>query len=310
MTLPLVILAMTTPLIVTVARRFGVERVLAAGLAMIVFGTIIRSSGSIAALFAGTAIIGLGVAAASVLLPGLMKKHLPKDIAAVTCAYSLIAGVLAATVSSVVVPIAAMPWASWPGALCATLPVSAAAFLFWGSRKHEAGSSMVPANLVHCGRVWRSALGWQVSLFYGLNSMIYNAMANWLPSMLLGFGFSNSSAGILHGLIQLTTALPALTMASLTNRVRDLRHLCIVTVVLTLGALLGLLTCPGLAMVWVAILGLGLGSTMLLSLTLIGLRAADADQASALSGMSQSIGYLLAALAAPMMGILHDVTGG
>ena len=52
---------------------------------------------------------------------------------------------------------------------------------------------------------------------------------------------------------------------------------------------------PGLAFVWTLVFGFGSGATMILGLTFIGLRASSAHQAAALSGMAQSIGYLLAA---------------
>lgn len=48
---------------------------------------------------------------------------------------------------------------------------------------------------------------------------------------------------------------------------------------------------------------------MILGLTFIGLRASSAHQAAALSGMAQSVGYLLAACGPPLMGRIHDANG-
>ncbi|MGS6271210.1 MFS transporter, partial [Enterobacter hormaechei] len=66
---------------------------------------------------------------------------------------------------------------------------------------------------------------------------------------------------------------------------------------------------PGLAVVWTLVFGFGSGATMILGLTFIGLRASSAHQAAALSGMAQSIGYLLAACGPPLMGKIHDTAG-
>ena len=55
--------------------------------------------------------------------------------------------------------------------------------------------------------------------------------------------------------------------------------------------------------------GFGSGGTMILGLTFIGLRAHSAHQAAALSGMAQSVGYLLAACGPPLMGKIHDASG-
>ena len=48
---------------------------------------------------------------------------------------------------------------------------------------------------------------------------------------------------------------------------------------------------------------------MILGLTFIGLRASSAHQGAALSGMAQSVGYLLAACGPPLMGKIHDANG-
>lgn len=55
--------------------------------------------------------------------------------------------------------------------------------------------------------------------------------------------------------------------------------------------------------------GFGSGATMILGLTFIGLRASSAHQVAALSGMAQSVGYLLAACGPPLMGKIHDANG-
>ncbi|ENC9111706.1 MFS transporter, partial [Salmonella enterica subsp. enterica serovar Saintpaul] len=71
----------------------------------------------------------------------------------------------------------------------------------------------------------------------------------------------------------------------------------------------GLWFVPGQAIIWTLLFGFGSGATMILGLTFIGLRASSAHQAAALSGMAQSVGYLLAACGPPVMGKLHDASG-
>lgn len=71
----------------------------------------------------------------------------------------------------------------------------------------------------------------------------------------------------------------------------------------------GLWLLPELAIGWTLLFGFGSGATMILGLTFIGLRASSAHQAAALSGMAQSVGYLLAACGPPLMGRIHDANG-
>lgn len=66
---------------------------------------------------------------------------------------------------------------------------------------------------------------------------------------------------------------------------------------------------PTKAVLWTILFGFGSGATMILGLTFIGLRASSAHRAAALSGMAQSVGYLLAACGPPLMGKIHDLNG-
>ena len=59
---------------------------------------------------------------------------------------------------------------------------------------------------------------------------------------------------------------------------------------------------------WVVLLGLGQGACFSLALTFFALRAPDSEHAAALSGMAQSVGYLLAAVGPFLFGLLRDAT--
>jgi CP family cyanate transporter-like MFS transporter len=62
--------------------------------------------------------------------------------------------------------------------------------------------------------------------------------------------------------------------------------------------------------VWVLVNGIGAGALFFLALTFFSLRAADPRSSAALSGMGQSVGYLVAAVGPTLFGVLHDATGG
>ena len=74
-------------------------------------------------------------------------------------------------------------------------------------------------------------------------------------------------------------------------------------------SVLGLALAPGLGLAWAIAGGLGCGSAIVLALSLFGLRTAHHDQAARLSGMAQSIGYLIAASGPIAIGALHDAVG-
>ena len=83
-TLPLLAFALVSPLAAGVARRIGMERSLFVALLLICAGIALRSLPSAALLFIGTAVIGCGIALGNVLLPGLIKRDFPGQVARLT----------------------------------------------------------------------------------------------------------------------------------------------------------------------------------------------------------------------------------
>ena len=144
----------------------------------------------------------------------------------------------------------------------------------------------------------------------GLNSFIYYVMIGWLPSVLTGSGHSAAEAGSLHGVMQLASAFSGLLVGPVVQRLRDQRMAAFGVSLLLSAGILGLMREPGWALLWVACFGFGSGACLILSLSFMGLRTHGPAQAAALSGMAQSVGYLLAAAGPPLVGLLRDLSGG
>lgn len=307
-TLPLLAFAIISPFSATLAHRFGLQRALFGALLTIALGILLRSAGGVAGLYLGTSLIGMGIAVGNVLLPGLIKRDFPHHIAAVTGAYALAMGAAAALFSGIAVPLADA--LGWRGALTSFLVLPVAALAVWftqlRSRPGPAASTQVPPP---DSKIRHSWLAWQITLFFGLNSTIYYIGIGWLPAILTDAGMSAEQAGSLHGVLQFATAIPGLLSGLILRRLDDQRLAAAVIAGLTATALLGLMIAPGLALLWSVLFGLGTGAGIILGLTFIGLRTRNAQQAAALSGMSQSMGYLLAAIGPVAAGLLHDQVG-
>ncbi|HBJ6902212.1 TPA: CynX/NimT family MFS transporter [Salmonella enterica subsp. enterica serovar Wyldegreen] len=308
-TLPLLAFALVSPLAAGIARRFGMERSLFAAMLLICAGIALRSLPSAALLFAGTAIIGCGIALGNVLLPGLIKRDFSQHVARLTGAYSLTMGAAAALGSALVVPLALHGF-GWRGALLMLMLFPLLAFLIWLPQwRTTRSANLSSSRTLHERGIWRSPLAWQVTLFLGLNSLIYYVIIGWLPTILISHGYSEAQAGSLHGLLQLATAAPGLAIPLILHRFNDQRWIAALVSLLCAVGAAGLWFVPGQAVIWTLLFGFGSGATMILGLTFIGLRASSAHQAAALSGMAQSVGYLLAACGPPVMGKLHDASG-
>lgn len=308
-TLPLLSFFMVSPFAPLLARKIGLERALFVALLVMCAAIVLRSSGSLWGLYAGTSILGAGIAVGNTLLPSLLKRDFPSQITTLTAVYSITMGVASAAASAVVVPLAQnLNW-QWSLGVFLVLPLLSA--LVWlpqlNATKGEAGSATTKKA---AGRsVWGMGLAWQVSLFFGTSSLTYYSVATWLPAMLVDLGYSQAQAGSLHGLMQLATAFPGLILVPWVRRSKDQRLISVCMASLSLLSLLGLVTFPAAATVWVAVFGFGVTGTFILGLSFIGMRAATTAQAAALSGMAQCIGYLLAASGPIVLGALHDSVG-
>ncbi|HFQ8227708.1 TPA: CynX/NimT family MFS transporter [Citrobacter freundii] len=308
-TLPLLAFALVSPLAAGIARRIGMERSLFVAMLLICAGIAVRSLSSASLLFLGTAIIGCGIALGNVLLPGLIKRDFSQHVARLTGAYSLTMGAAAALGSALVVPLALSGF-GWRGALLLLMVFPLLAFLVWLPQwRNTAHANVTTSRTLHARGIWRSPLAWQVTLFLGINSLIYYVIIGWLPAILISHGYSEAQAGSLHGLLQLATASPGLLIPLVLYRFHDQRSIAaLVSFMCAVGAA-GFWFMPGQAVLWTLLFGFGSGATMILGLTFIGLRASSAHQAAALSGMAQSVGYLLAACGPPLMGRIHDSQG-
>lgn len=308
-TLPLLAFGLVSPLAAGVARRFGIERSLLLAMVIIFLGIGLRSLPSAAWLYIGTALIGCGIALGNVLLPGLIKRDFSGHVARMTGAYSITMGAAAAAGSAMVVPLALAGF-GWRGALLLLMVFPLLALLLWlPQARRQATTPMTGSGAAHNRGIWRSALAWQVTLFLGINSLVYYVIVGWLPAILQSMGYSEAQAGSLHGLLQLATAAPGLAIPLVLHRLKDQRGIAVLVALMCVVSTLGLWLLPGQAVIWTLIFGFGSGATMILGLTFIGLRASSAHQAAALSGMAQTIGYLLAACGPPLIGKIHDAYG-
>ncbi|MBP1155345.1 MULTISPECIES: MFS transporter [unclassified Paenibacillus] len=308
--LPLIGFAVLSPLSPKLARRFGMEQTLLGCMVVLTAGILLRSVSSAVALFAGTALLGLALAVCNVLLPSLIKRDFPGNVGLMTGVYTVSMSIWAAFASGLSVPIAQDLGLGWRGSLVCWAILSVIGALAWlpqlKSRRQAAASRMNGAAI---SGLWNSPLAWQVTFFMGLQSMVFYVTVAWLPTILTDRGLSAASAGWMLSMMQFV-GVPATFIAPvLAGRRPSQRSLATVIVLLPLIGYIGLLSGGTmLVTLWTMLIGLGLGASISLALTLLTLRTANAEQAAELSGMAQSVGYLLAAVGPILFGLLHDLT--
>jgi MFS transporter, CP family, cyanate transporter len=309
--LPLLAMGVLSPIAPRLARRFGMERVLLASMLVLAAGVLLRSAEAAAALFLGTAVLGAAIAVGNVLMPGLVKREFPERVGFMTSIYSTALAISAAIAAGASFPLANQIGIGWRPSLALWAFLALVAAVAWLPHVRSARPANASAETSSgVGGLWRSALAWQVTLFMGLQSLGYYVVLTWLPEILQEeAGISASRAGWMLALAQAVGIASIFLAPVLADRRPSQYGVVVGAVTLTGAGALGLLFAAETATtLWVVLLGLGQGACFSLALTFFALRAPDSEHAAALSGMAQSVGYLLAAIGPFLFGLLRDAT--
>lgn len=161
------------------------------------------------------------------------------------------------------------------------------------------------------GSIWRSPLAWYITLFMGLQSLIFYTLITWLPDVLQLHGYSPSAAGWMLFLMQFALIPITFIVPVIAERMKDQKLIGGITATFFIGGISGVLSgYEMLIPIAVVMIGMASGSAFSLCMMLFSLRTTDGEQAAEMSGMAQSVGYLLAAVGPTLFGALHDMTGG
>lgn len=304
-TLPVLCFGLLSPLAPRAARRFGIEQTIFGALVVLCAGFALRLVPDLAALFAGTVLVGAAIAFGNVLLPALIKRDFAGRVGLMTGVYSMSLSGGATIAAGLTIPIARAAHLDWRFTLGSWGLLAVAAALAWLPRlRHRHTVQLVEAS----PRLWRNGLAWSVTLYLGFQSLNFYSVTAWLPESFISRGMAPIEAGWLLSLTNLVSIAAATTVPIIAGRMRSQRSLAVVATTVAFVALGGLILMPQGAYGWVVLLGLSQGAALGLSLTLVVLRAADTEHAAELSGMAQSAGYLIAAAGPLIVGAAHDLT--
>ncbi|WP_258802348.1 MFS transporter [Pseudarthrobacter sp. NS4] len=309
--LPLIAFAVFSPLAPGFASRLGLDRALWMSLLILASGIVLRSLPLPGFIWAGTALIGLAIAFLNVLVPSLVKRDFPLRVSQVTGSYTATQAAFAAIGAAVVVPVAQTSPAGWRLALgiWVGLALVAMAVLLPWLRRHGTGTVDAPKPEVSYRSPWVSALGWQVTIFMGLQSIAFYVLMAWLPTIEQSRGVSATTAGIHLSVFLLISVFASLAAGGILHRGSDQRLVSFASGAVMFVTFLGLALAPELMLLWVLLGAIGCGSLIVIALSLFSLRTVNYPQAASLSGMAQSVGYGLGAAGPVLFGGLRDVSG-
>nr|AOT82958.1 hypothetical protein [uncultured bacterium] len=314
-TLPLLAFAALSFLAPKIGQRLGNELAILLGLILLTIGIVLRSLGFPFMLFAGTAIAGIGIAICNVLLPGIVKQRFPTKVGLMTGLYTASLGGFAAIASGISIPLAVNMGFGWKNALLVWAGLAITAFVIWlpQVRMYRRAQNLQTDGELSppLPSLLQSKLAWYVTFFIGLQSFLFYCVIAWLPEILMKQGLNDTASGWMLSLLQLFGLPFSFVTPILATKVKNQRGIVIGIALTYITAFIGLVLdgTASLTILWILLIGIAQGAGFSLALTFFVLRTVSSDQASALSGMAQSLGYLLAAIGPIFIGMLFDQTG-
>ena len=322
-TLPVLCLGVFASLAPPLARRIGTEPAIVAALSLITAGIGLRGLASPVALYTGTVLAGTGIAIGNVLLPAIIKHRFPIRTGTLTGIAMTIMAASGAVAAGLAIPLGET--IGWHLAFMAWALPSLAAALLWvrNARKapryrriapasrgrHARRPDPVPADAEPTGRLLRSRLAWAVAGFLGAVSCTFYVLVSWLPMILQDYGYTGSESAAMLSVMMLVGIPFGFVVPLAATRLTDQRPLLLGVLAVMAAGLGGLVLAPGQAWTWVLVTGVATGSAFPLAIILLALRSPSPPTTARLSGMAQTVGYLLAALGPLTMGLLRSATG-
>lgn len=305
-TLPLLTFATFSLIAPSIGKRMGHGRAIFLGMIILAIGVVTRVLGGIELLLIGTALTGIGIVIANVLLIPLIKLRLPEKLGMMTALLATGMSLLAAVAAGLSVPLAVdLDW-GWRGSLLFWIVFLVLAIFIWipqiGRPKVAIQTDVfAPKN------VWKSKLAWQITLFMGAQSVMYFTLITWLPDMLISRGMNPVNAGFISSLMQIVSLIGSYFAPGILLKLKEQSKVILIVGIGYIIGYIGLLPqIEWLTYASLTVIGLGLGASLSIVYTLISLRTAEDRTTAKLSGMVQSSGYVLAALGPMLFGISLD----
>lgn len=309
--IPLIMFALCSSLAPKLAAKFGMEKLMALVLLVMVLGSGIRVF-SLPLLFVGTVLVGATIAFINVLLPSLVAANFPKKIGFYTTIYITLMGVAATVAAMIAVPIVTAT--SWQVFIYLITAIVFLAFLIWLPNVKNNHRFETKNQQQQTGSLWKNKAAIAFLIFGGLQSVLYYTEITWLPTISQSVGFTKAEAGLMAGIFNLT-AIPMsmIIPAILSRQTKEMRrNIMLGTSSATLLGLALMTFLPSNFILWSILhIILSFSNAALFPYMMLGftLKTSNSQATAQLSGMVQTGGYLIAAFGPGLLGYSFPLFG-
>jgi MFS transporter, CP family, cyanate transporter len=312
-TIPLIVFALLSPTIANLGIKKGNAQVLLGTLVTLVVGCYLRILPNKWFLLGATLIVGVGISGGNVLLPAVIQEYFPYKTIILTSLYTFMMGFIASIGTGTSAPLA--QHIGLAGAMAVISLFGVAALLIWAIAVHQlphkqAKQQVTPHNHGN-SQLLKIPLTWMIIFFFGAQSLLYYSMLTWLPVYWTNTGFSTTISGLLATIFQLC-GMPLSLLTPIIARKRSGMYFisCLMGGGFGLGAIL-LLVCQH-NFVWnvliAILLGVAAGASFSMCVVFFQRRTSSVIETAQISGIAQSVGYLLAACGPVFSGMINSWT--
>lgn len=303
-TIPLLCFGLLSSVVSATAQRIGNELTLTIAMVLMFIGSYLRII-SFSLLMVGTVMVGIAITCINVLLPAIVTDKFPSRIGSVTGMYNTAMTLFAAIGAYAITPIA--HHSSWQTAVIIISAIALVTAIVWlpnlkYNEMNGADNDATGTNM------WKKRNAWWLLLFFGFQCFVFYSVVAWLPTIAKTAGLSGDQASMIAGLFQLFALPFAFTVPVIATKMTNRQPIMLAAGIASMiGTVMMFFAVNSFAYFCVVAFLLGAGSTttFVLAMTLFGLKTKSAADTRNLSGMVQSLGYLIAALGPIIVGNLN-----
>jgi len=308
-TLPVLCMSLFAPFARRLSAARGHETAILFATLVIALSALVRSVAGAWLMLISAFTAGVGIAIAGTLLNTFVKQHFADRAVTVSGLYSAGLCLGAALAAGLTAPITQLTNGSWRFALAVwSIPGFIAAILWWTMLKRSPAREKAAAvNAKDSGLPWRDRKAWLVTVFFGLQSIVFYVVLAWLAPLYVELGWSASQAGALLSYWIAAQVIAIIIVARAASRTQDRRPWLMACSAAAIIALVGFAFAPLITpWIWVVLLGFACGGWFPLAMNLPLDYSRTPNEAGAWTAMMLFGGYAISATSPSVAGWARD----